>query len=76
MALDRKIEFFGGHALAVVDDLDQRAAAVLQRDVDAPGPGVDGIFHQLLDCGGRPLDDLAGGDAVDDVGWEQTNRHA
>ena len=33
--------------------------------VDARGAGIDGVFHQLLDHAGRPLDDLAGGDLVD-----------
>ena len=30
--------------------------------VTAVGTRVDGIFHQLLDNGGRPLDDLASRD--------------
>ena len=34
-------------------------------DVDAPGAGVERVLDQLLDRAGRPLDHLAGGDAVD-----------
>ena len=41
-------------------------AALLDVDVDAAGAGIDGVFQQLLDDAGRPFDDLAGGDLVDD----------
>ncbi len=32
------------------------------------GPGVDGVFHQLLGHAGGPLHHLAGGDQVGNVG--------
>ena len=35
------------------------------RHVDAGGAGIDGVFHQFLHDAGRPLDDLARGDLVD-----------
>ena len=63
------------HAAAVVGDRDQRAAAVVQRDLDAPRAGVDGVLDQLLDRRGRPLDHLAGGDAVDQIGRQEADRH-
>ena len=65
MALDCEIEFGGVHAEAVVGDRDQRPAAVAQHDLDVARAGVDRVFDQFLDGGGRALDDLAGGDAVD-----------
>ncbi len=65
MALDGEIELGGGHAGAVIADRDQRPAAVAQHDLDVARAGVDSVFDQFLDGGGRPLDDFAGGDAVD-----------
>ena len=53
-----------GHADAVVGDDDAVGAAGLDGDVDAGRVGVEGVFDQLLDDGGGPLDHLAGGDAV------------
>ena len=35
-----------------------------QRDRDPRGAGVERVLDQLLDRGGRPLDHLAGGDAI------------
>ena len=60
VTFDGEGEFLGRHAAAVVDDLDQRPTAVLQGDVDASRPGIDGIFDKFLDGGSRALDDLAG----------------
>ena len=53
----------------------EAAAAVAQRHIDARGAGVDGVFDQLLHRRGRPLDHLAGGDAVDQIGRKDANRH-
>ena len=39
-------------------------SAAVGEDVDAARAGVDGVLHQFLDHAGRPLDHLAGGDAV------------
>ena len=55
---------------AVVDHREEGAAAFLQGDGDAPRAGVDGVLDQLLHGAGRPLDDLAGGDPVDQVGGQ------
>ena len=56
------------HADAVIDHREEGAAALLQGDGDAPRAGVDRVLDQLLHRAGRPLDHLAGGDAVDQVG--------
>ncbi len=66
MPLDRQRQLVGAHAAAVVGDGDKGAPAVAQHHVDLPGAGVERVLDQLLDRGGRPLDHLAGGDAVDD----------
>ena len=43
---------------------------MLQRDVDAPRPGIQRILDQLLDGGGRAFDHFASSDAVDQDGVE------
>ena len=68
VALDREGELVAIHAMAVIGDGNQRAAAVAQGDVDAARAGIERILDQLLHDRGRPLDDLAGGDLVDQVG--------
>ncbi len=73
--LDRQDQLFRGHAGAIVDDRDQGLAAFLQGDVDAPGAGVDRVLDQFLDRRSRPLDDFAGGDAVDEDRRQKTDRH-
>ena len=52
------------HAVAVVGDADELAAAGFDLDADAGGAGVEGVFEQLFDDGGGALDDFAGGDLV------------
>ena len=66
MALDREREIGARHALAVVGDADQPAAAAVGEHVDALRAGVERVLDQFLDHARRPLDHLAGGDAVDD----------
>ena len=65
VALDREFEVGARHALAVVGDTDQSAAAAVGEYVDARRAGVERVLDQLLDHARRPLDHLAGGDAVD-----------
>ena len=65
MALDRERKIGARHALAVVGNADQPAAAAVGEHVDAARAGVECVFDQLLDHARRPLDHLAGGDAVD-----------
>ena len=52
------------HAVAVVGDADELAAAGFDFDADAGGSGVEGVFEELFDDGGGTLDDFAGGDLV------------
>ncbi len=53
----------------------KRLAAVAQAHLDPRGAGVDRVFDQFLDRRRRALDDLAGGDAVDQDRRQQTDRH-
>src|SRR5579864_1565028 len=66
MALDRELEIGAAHALAVVGDANEAAAAAVGEHVDAARPGVERVLDQFLDHARRTLDHLAGGDAVDD----------
>ena len=50
---------------AIVANADQSTAAALQFNLDALRAGIQCIFHQLLDHGGRTFDHLAGGDLTD-----------
>ena len=63
--LHRQRQAVRRHAVAVIGDLDPRGAALVERDRDPPGPGVDRVLDQLLDHRGRPLDHLARRDPVD-----------
>ena len=60
---------------AVVADADQAAPAGLDRDLDQGGAGVERVLDQFLHRRGRPLDDLARGDAVDEQRIETANWH-
>ncbi len=75
MAFDAEREIGLVHAETVVDDADQIAAAALDRHVDAAGARVERVFDQFLDGGARPLDHLAGGDAVGQDGIEPADGH-
>ena len=75
MALDRQGQLLGLHAGAVVGDGDQRLTAFLEDNVDAQGAGIDRVLDELLDRRRRALDDLAGGDAVDQDRGKQPDRH-
>ncbi len=59
MAAQRQDSVGARHAAAVVGDRYQRRAAAEDFDADGMGAGVERVLDQLLDGGGRPLDDLA-----------------
>ena len=61
-------DLVGGDAGAVVLDPDGSGAALLDGDRDLVGVGVEGIFDEFLDDGGRSFDDFTGGDLGGDVG--------
>ena len=66
MPRQRQADFGRVDAAAIVANANQPATAALQFDFDAPRAGVQRVFHQLLDHGGRALDDLAGSDLTDE----------
>ena len=64
VALEGEQGVVADHAVAVVGDADEFAAAGFDLDADAGGAGVEGVFEELFDDGGGALDDFAGGDLV------------
>src|SRR5262249_54416314 len=66
MPLDRERQLLRIHTDAVVGDGDEALTPVLQRHLDARRTRIDRIFDQLFDRRSRPLDDFAGGDAIDE----------
>ena len=76
MALEGEVEILARHPHPVVGDPDELASRVLELHGDGARAGVDGVFHQLFDHGGRTLDDLARGDLVDEqLGQEPDRAH-
>lgn len=70
MPEDGRIELVARHAGAVVADADELAAVTLHLHGDGPGSRIDGVLDEFFDHRGRPLDDLAGGDLVHEVRWQ------
>ena len=62
------LHFSGRDAASVVGDPEKGHASVGNFHGDGAGPGVDGVFHQLLGHAGRPLHHLAGGNEVGHMG--------
>src|SRR3990170_340778 len=76
MALERQLHLLRRHPHSVVHHPDQPAAGVLQVHLRPPGAGVHGVFQELLEHRGGPLDDLAGRDLVHQViGQPDDARH-
>ena len=70
MAFERKAHLVGGHAAAVVGDLDQLESPRRKPDRDRPRAGVERIFDQFFQRASGAFDDLARGDAVDQFAGE------
>ena len=75
MALDRERQIGPRHALAVVRDADEPAAAAIGEHVDAARAGIERVLDELLHDARRALHHLAGGDAVDDGLGELADGH-
>ena len=75
MARQRERQLGGGNSAAVVAHAREPHAARFDFHLDALRAGVEAVLHQLLDDGSRPLDDLAGGDLIDEVIVEDADRH-
>ena len=63
---ERQSQVLGRDASAIVDDADELDAPLFDLDIDTSAARVERIFEQFLDHAGRPFDDLARRDLVDD----------
>ena len=76
MALEGKQRVIANHAATIVGDLDAFLASGFDLDLDPGGAGIQGVFQEFLDHGGRALDHLAGGDRIGDgFGEDVDARH-
>ncbi len=76
VALEGQPRVLRRHPRAVVAHEDALHAPAVDLHVDARRRPVERVLDELLDRRGRPLDDLAGGDAVDDGALEpMDSRH-
>ena len=67
-------EVVAGDAGAVVADAHQLDAALFELDLDTVGAGVDAVFQQFLDHGGRTLHHFAGSDLIRQLGRQEADR--
>jgi hypothetical protein len=67
VAHQRQPRVLSRHTAPVVDDLDPVSTRATDNQLDPARPRVDGIFEKLLDNGGRPLHDFAGGNLVNQI---------
>ena len=67
MAQKSPFDILFGDTHAIVRYADQCRAAIPDLNRYRRRSGINGIFHQLLDHGGRPFHDLACGDLVDRI---------
>ena len=61
------------HAVAVVGDADELAAAGFDFDADAIGAGVERVFEQFFDDGGGTIDHLTGSNLIGHLVGKNTN---
>jgi len=58
-------QFLGRNPAPIIYYSNHFQPALRDRNINSPSPRIDRILHQLLDHATRPLDNLAGGDFVD-----------
>ena len=67
VALKGEKSVVAAHAVAVVGDADELAAAGFDFYANAVGAGIEGVFKKFFHDGRGPVDDFAGGDLVGDL---------
>src|SRR5690625_1535259 len=75
MGAQRQRQLLRDNAGAVIGNGYAALPAALDFYAYAPGAGIKAVFDKLLDNGCRPLNDLAGGDLVDQVDGQLTDGH-
>ena len=67
MALEGEESVVAAHAVTVVDDADELAAAGFDLDTNAGSAGVEGVFEEFFDYRCGAFDDFAGSDLIGDL---------
>jgi hypothetical protein len=75
MTGQRQPQLGGGDAAAIIAHAREAHAARFDFHLHALRAGVEAVLHQFLDDGCRPLDDLAGRDLIDELVFEDADRH-
>jgi hypothetical protein len=76
MAFERERHFLRSQTRAIIAHADQTETGSLDIDLDAVRTGIERILVQFLDDRGRALDDLAGGDLINEIRRKDPDRHA
>ncbi len=74
VALEGKVRLLRGHPRSVVANRDAVEPAAENLDADPLGPGIEGVFDELLDHRSGTLDHLARGDLIDDRASQPLDR--
>src|SRR2546426_73994 len=74
MTRQRELRIGAAHARAVVADSNQALPTILDVDADRAGAGIECVLDQLLHHRRGPLDHLAGGDLICDLGGPDRDR--
>src|SRR2546422_7399305 len=74
MTRQRELRIGAAHARAVVADSNQALPTILDVDADRAGAGIECVLDQLLHHRRGPLDHLAGGDLICDLGGQDRDR--
>jgi hypothetical protein len=76
VARQRQFDLVLIDALAIVPDTHQLLATGYDVNLNGLRARVETVFDQLLDDRSRPLNDLAGGNLINQMIWELLNGHA
>ena len=74
MPRQRQRQILAPDAIPVVGDTNQLDPSAGEIDVDLPRAGVEAVLEDLLQRRGGPVDDFAGGDLVDQLIGQRTDR--
>ena len=75
MSCDGQREFICGNALAIIANATQPETAALDIDLDPSRACIKTVFKQFLQHGCGSFHHLAGGDLIDQLGGQFSNRH-
>ena len=75
VSLEAQHSLVGSHSASVVYNLDQCSPGIGQDHRHLGGAGIHRVLHQLLDYGGRPLDDFARRYHIGNVAGQYANVH-